>query len=453
MCIESITISFLGVSERSKSTFQVFFKSMGQAKFELINDYRKAQLCLVDKDSYDIQSQYESLIQDFPDIHVLALSIVERPSVHKKEFFLKKPVAPDGLVKSLDKIYRLISDSKKSDIQVANENVDRSSSASPLYSGEHQAIAKIKSNLVAKTRNDSISSVKNVIDNIDVAIKKTHGVSTKNAGNLLNVQVEYEKYFIGRQHEKHLVGQQNDIDVDDPEQLKSIFYESSRSLQLFMEQACVRARQSNNIIQLDVLEYTFYFDAEKQNVYSATGLTKIRSLCVIEYNDQVSLGVKDNIFRNELYDCFRSKKDEKASELLVTQCWTTDYFMWLVSLWCSRGRLPNGTDLFHPICLKQWPNLTRLEPIPNAARIAALIYKRPHTLTNITKQLELEQRYVFAFFSACKSIGLLNDSSQDVDAEAVIEKSGVHTSKSIMSKLLKKLVSFSVKNTDKMNYK
>ncbi len=109
------------------------------------------------------------------------------------------------------------------------------------------------------------------------------------------------------------------------------------------------------------------------------------------------------------------------------------------SHWCSRGRIPAGTDLTRPVYLMQWPNLTRLEQIPHAARIAALIYDQPRTLTDTARQLRIRQRYVFAFFSACKAIGLSDISVRDVDRLFESEKPKHNKNKSILSKILGKL--------------
>ena len=123
--------------------------------------------------------------------------------------------------------------------------------------------------------------------------------------------------------------------------------------------------------------------------------------------------------------------------------------MWLITLWCSRGRLPKGTSLSNPVYLMQWPNLTRLDPIPHAVHISALLYKQPHTLLEITQQLGIEQRYVFAFYSACKSVGLAHVSRREVDKIFVPEKAARHKNKSILSKLLSKLAGF--KDKSEMN--
>ncbi len=447
MTIESITISFLGVGERSRSAFQLFFESIKQVRCELIDDYRTAQLCLVDKDTYNIQQQYETLIQDYPNKYVLVLSIMEHSCAHNKEFFLKKPVKRDALHESFNRIYRLISGKSPAEKFPDESNpvvpFKRSKTHGTEITGDPQK--KIKASLDDKRHKNPVESVENVQDDKVVTIKEIRKVSTANAGRLLDV--DNEKYFVGQQHEKYFVGQQSDIDINDPKQLKNIFYEPNKSLQATVEQACAKSRQNKQIVQLNVLNHIFYFDAQEQKVYSAVGMAVIRPLCVIEHNNQISYSVKDDAFRNELHECFRISRDNITSKKLVKQCWIMEPFVWLVTLWCSRGRVPQGTDLTQPVYLKHWPNLTRLGSIPHAVSIAALIYDRSSTLLDVAKQLGIEQRYVFAFFSACKSLDLLGTARQDNDKLITTEKPKRNKNKSIMSKLLGKLVNYSGKST------
>jgi hypothetical protein len=84
-----------------------------------------------------------------------------------------------------------------------------------------------------------------------------------------------------------------------------------------------------------------------------------------------------------------------------------DALMWKVSLWSSRGRLPLGTTKDTAIGVSQWPNLTRLLTIPDFIRIAALWSKKPVSLTQTVEMLNIETGYVYAFFSACHALGLI----------------------------------------------
>ena len=82
-----------------------------------------------------------------------------------------------------------------------------------------------------------------------------------------------------------------------------------------------------------------------------------------------------------------------------------DGLEWELALWASRGRLPRGTGLEHPIRLKSWPNLTRLAVPPEAMRIAGLWSRGELSLRETVASLGAPQRYVFAFYSACAALG------------------------------------------------
>ena len=84
-----------------------------------------------------------------------------------------------------------------------------------------------------------------------------------------------------------------------------------------------------------------------------------------------------------------------------------DNVLWKLSLWTSRGRVPYGTSLEAPVRLRKWPNLSRLMTVPQSLRIAALWIRQPTGLLDTAKKLGVPYRYVFAFFSACQSFGLV----------------------------------------------
>ena len=425
---EAITISFLGVDERSKSAYQLFFEKIKPVRYELIDDYRKAQLCLIDKDSYNIQQQYEELIHNYPQKYIVVLSIVEHSCTHNNEFFLQKPIKRDELQKLLNKIYGFISG------KTTNKP------GAPTNSHIKKTVEKISQKYIKKPddvkHNAPVKAVTNTRNNTVVSINKKPKVSTSNAGKLL--KIEHEEYF---------VGESPDIDINNPEQLKQAFYAPDKSLQSIMEQANIKSQQSGQIVQLNVLKHVFYFDAKEQKVHCTVGPAILRPLCFVYHDNEASYTVKPSSFRDDLNFILQAKKNKTTNKATEKHSWSMQAFMWLITLWCSRGRVPDGCDLTQPVYLMQWPNLTRLEPIPHAVRIAALIYDQPRTLIDAAKQLGIEQRYVFAFFSACKTIGLSDISRRDVDKLFVSESPKKHKNKSIMSKLLGKLVNFTNNTT------
>jgi hypothetical protein len=90
-------------------------------------------------------------------------------------------------------------------------------------------------------------------------------------------------------------------------------------------------------------------------------------------------------------------------------------FLWKLALFTYRGYLPEGINVNKPVYLKYWPNLTRLEPTPNAMRIASLLSRQPVALAFIVRILNIPQKHVFNFFSAANAIGFAGPAVREVD--------------------------------------
>lgn len=69
--------------------------------------------------------------------------------------------------------------------------------------------------------------------------------------------------------------------------------------------------------------------------------------------------------------------------------------------------LLNGCRRDDVVHLKNWPNLTRLPANEQAPRIAALFTMRPTSLVLATRILDIDERQVFRFYSACRYAGLV----------------------------------------------
>jgi len=415
-----ITISFLGVDERSKSAYQLFFENITPVHYELIDDCEKAQLCLIDKDSYNVQKQYDALIKNHPEKYILALSIIEHSCTHDREFFLQKPIKRETLQALLNEISGYISGKtiKKTVVPSRLQVKNTVMKISEKYRKE-PAPEKIE---------EPVLPVLKEKGNTVVSINKAPRAATSRAGKLL--EIENEEYF---------VGVRPDVDINNAEQLQDIFYSPENLLQGIMEQARKKSQESGQIVQLDVMDHIFYFDSKNQKVHSTVGASVIRHLCIVHQEEAALFSIKPESFRDDLEFILQTRSDNSRRK----NSWSMDAFLWVITLWCSRGRVPAGTDITRPVYLRQWPNLTRLEQIPHAARIAALIYEQPRTLFDVARQLGIRQRYVFAFFSASRSIGLSDVSVRDIDRLFESEKPKKSKNKSILSKLLGKLTAFS----------
>jgi hypothetical protein len=93
----------------------------------------------------------------------------------------------------------------------------------------------------------------------------------------------------------------------------------------------------------------------------------------------------------------------------------TEAFLWKLALYTYGGYLPEGIDINKPVYLKYWPNLTRLEPTPNAMRIASLLCRQPVALAFIVRILNIPQKHVFNFYAAANAIGFAGPAVREVD--------------------------------------
>ncbi len=364
---------------------------------------------------------------------ILVLSLSNYECRLDTEFFIRKPVKRTSLEQSLNQIF-----SRFFQIPVLN-SVQKQPEPRPVPPNYKVVTRKTTSEEKPKTPAapfEKPSTAKDANKAKVVPIKENTPASAANAGKLLKVE-----------NEKHFVGEQADIDIDDAQQLKTIFYSPDNNLQAIVEQASIQSSQSGQIIQVNVHNHEFYFDYAEQTVYSAVGPGIIRPLCLLSLDNKPRFTSRPNSFRNELHKIIQSNKNKTMKKSLEKQSWSMESFMWLISLWSSRGRIQVGTEILKLVFLMEWPNLTRLASIPHTLRIAALLYDHPYPLADTARFLGIEQRYVFAFYSACKAIGLTNVSRRQIDYTFAPEPGPEPENKSILSKLLGRLKCFSEKSS------
>lgn len=116
-----------------------------------------------------------------------------------------------------------------------------------------------------------------------------------------------------------------------------------------------------------------------------------------------------------------------------------DALLWKLALWTYRGQIPAGTALDQRMYLSHWPNLTRLMPLPNATRIAALLVRHPMRLARVAEALAIPQRHVFAFFVAASTIGLMGVARREVDHLVEQTPPEPHSRRSLLERIARNL--------------
>ena len=97
---------------------------------------------------------------------------------------------------------------------------------------------------------------------------------------------------------------------------------------------------------------------------------------------------------------------EGEDNKVPTEIFSREAFLWRLALQTYRGMIPEETDPNERVYLSHWPNMTRLDPIPDGLRIAALWNRMPVDLAYTARALKIPQRHVFLFYAAANAIGL-----------------------------------------------
>ena len=187
------------------------------------------------------------------------------------------------------------------------------------------------------------------------------------------------------------VGSMPDVDLDDLAARSAIYYTPEHFLQGVIARAIAHAREIQRPVRIDDPSgAALFLDPVSGLAYQARSANALRALAQLPTRGTVSL------HRVETHDA-------PALENLAGRPF--EALEWDIALWASRGRVPVGTHLDHPVRLLAWPNLTRLAVPPEAMRIAGLWSKGGISLRDTVRLLGVPQRYVFAFYSACQALG------------------------------------------------
>lgn len=116
-----------------------------------------------------------------------------------------------------------------------------------------------------------------------------------------------------------------------------------------------------------------------------------------------------------------------------------DAFLWKLTIWASKGRLPVELNAEQPVYIKHWPNFTRLLMTPDALRIVALLAQGPRSPMDIVNVLSVPANYVFVVLSACWSLGLLGQSTRRVDYMLAPEPPKRDKKPGLLAKILSRL--------------
>lgn len=225
------------------------------------------------------------------------------------------------------------------------------------------------------------------------------------------------------------LGTLSDIDFNDPKQLLNASFDAKNHLLGFVQSAYKITTHQGDAQQLNSLWKPVLIFPQTRQIWLDADDKQLRVFAGMENNKMMA----GNIGLSPI-DAEASRVGKAADKFQ-----DMDAFIWKLSIWTSKGRFPVAIDPNQPVYLKHWPNFTRLLLVPDALRMAALLSKGPRSPLTMVKDLHVRPQFVFAFISACHSLGLLAHCQRRADFIVAPETPPTSTQKSLFGKILSKL--------------
>lgn len=425
-----IRLGILGASDKTRQTLEYLFKSHAQGSYDL-GTVSNPQILLIDLDGVNAIGEWHAYHERHPDKPAVGFSVTDN-RVDGIATHLKKPLQSSVLIKALDALAKNIDTPSMQMPGQVNRPPSTPAHSKTVVSEERdldstqeidraeldrvlQDIAR-RSNVdqrpvlertIALHEETGTSRSTTINSQLEATVPETaayestpaeagqgddEASASLTADDVLDVtqfsqMVKDEDVDLSRFIE--FCGESPDIDPYNSEQVESVLFDREQTLLDLLIRTRVQVMDS-------LKDRYLYLQGEHSIRLTADGYIQtdmideqLKALCagpVTAVSPQIAV---DDV--------------EQSLPIQMEQ----EQFIWKVALWTSRGRLPRGTGLNDKVCLKYWPNMTRLIELPDALRIVALWMVQPMTLIHTAEALNIPQRHVYALFTACQSLGLI----------------------------------------------
>ncbi len=393
---QSIRVALIGLDSRTHKSFEVFFATKCRKDYVIDGTTEDTPIAIMDMDMAGGEKVLKDLRSRYTQQVILAISVQRYSHKDNRIVHVSKPLDHQHLKIQLGLVKKAIEKNDFTSMQCEEK----------LVPGKPQLDSTVTS---SSQRSES----------------RTRAKSHSTAAASVMEQAQDLPY----------VGSNVDIDLSDQVALGHVRYAPANRFQGAIMKSVGHARKAGKPVEMVVLNTGVIVDPGKSIILTAVGDSLIRPLCMVAIDKISSFGEFSGNYNGKRILSLANK--QKSSELIS---WTIDEFVWKVSLWSSRGRIPDSVDINSAVFLSSWPNLTRLQNFPYAVQIAALLSQRAVRLCDIPAYLNIPQRYVFAFISATKALGILKISQRNIDT-TIAQKPTQHTSapRSLLRKLLGRL--------------
>jgi DNA-binding NarL/FixJ family response regulator len=396
MTNSKVVVDIISPNPRTFNMLEFVLQQHGKGRFELGRGNRP-DLVVVDFDKTDAKTAFRKYRSRFPEIPAVLLlnQTEEYETLHGEdrigaEFLLLKPFAAKDFISKINECLGSIpaQPARIDSTGLASLNGKEAS----LSGGRSKQDGRDSSDkeVLLKPQQSSVAEPENPIP----PQVSSEGNQPIRLGSRQRTWAPLEN-----EHIAYSFALESDIDMANDTAVKNIWLRTDNKLLGYLKSAISQQISAPFAICLSI------GDALKIHISAYA-----KTVAVVGENiNLLELARQD--FSNGQISSNESAMPDKNAQLKLEQ----EVFLWKLALYTYRGHLPEGIDVNKPVYLKYWPNLTRLEPTPDAMRIASLLSRQPAALAFIVRILNIPQKHVFNFFAAANTIGFAGPAVREVD--------------------------------------
>jgi hypothetical protein len=387
MANSKVVIDIIASNPRTFNMLEFVLQQHGKGRFELGRGNRP-DLVVVDFDKSDGKAAFRKYRGRFPEIPAVLLlnlpgeyeALPEEDRVGA-EFLLFKPFAAKDFISKINECLGGIP-------------------AHASLNGKEASMTGVKS----RPPGSDSSSKKISLEpprSTAAASEKTIPLQTSSTGNnAVRVRTRQRTWApLESENIAYSFALESEIDMADDAAVENIWLRIDSKLLGYLKSAISQQISAPSAICLSVHDSLNIYISPYAKTVAVEG----------EHIDLIELARRD--FGNGQITVSESTMPDKTPQLRLE----LEAFLWKLALYTYRGYLPEGININKPVYLKYWPNLTRLEPTPDAMRIASLLCRQPVALAFIVRILNIPQRHVFNFFAAANATGFAGPAVREVD--------------------------------------
>lgn len=377
-----LKLALHGLNDRSRNTLLMFFEGKGREHGRVVPEH-DCEVGIIDLDTLEGKDIWARACK--PALRpALLLSVQEQ--THPNAIWVRKPLDCDDLIHALHRI--------RGQLGIALDNGDAAAATSTPTTGTPatgaspvRMQASLSTALAQATpANDTPAPQLQTDDRAEEDASPDRPPPRITSAAVDADDVSYRRAM------RTYYGELEDATYHDRLRRDELAYDPEHYLQGALARALRRASRSGTPQALEGLGKLLVVYPDRQQILTDMRDKYLRSLCL-----QSSRTLQIHL-----------RPIDHAALPTCAEWQDYDAALWKIAFWCARGRIPAGIAPDAPVHLRAWPNFTRLASPPHAMQIIASWSRQPVALIETAVELGVPRRAVFALFSACRALELVD---------------------------------------------